>query len=354
MVCTAYTVCTDRPCEMLLLLLAFARLAVVSLRALEVIVALTLRHANVVHTDISCTTAVTRIVAGNPGDALAAGANRPGETLGIIQTLLKRLRLAVAKGIAELIVIALAVRATNGSGWATLALSVNITGLSQLALRIDLASEMLTATTPAFRVTDIAIFAMRIVLAAIALLGLAGSVAAAFAVIAFVVGFALGALSLLADPLRVAKVTLVTTFVVLANGDVDCLANSPVGADLAPFAVRVLLAVGENNLLTVTVLIANLAVLAILVCTTLSSIVNLTGFVLTSRTWYRLTDAVGVAHFAGLALSAAFALGAFAGFTDGFGAAAALGGAVVLTAASPPEAMIHICGIRVPVSPSVV
>lgn len=326
----------------------------VSFRALKVIVAFTLRHANVVHTDISCTTAITRSVAGNPGDALAAGANSSGKTLGIIETLLKRLRLAVTKGIAELIVIALAVRATKGSGWATLALSVNITGLGQLALRIDLASEMLTATTPAFRVTDIAIFAMRIVFAAIALLGLAGTVITAFAVIAFVIGFALGTLSLLADSLGVAKVALVTTFIVLANGDVDCLTNSPIGADLAPFAVRVLLAVGENNLLTVTALIANFAVIAILVCTTLSSIVNLTGFVLTSRTWYGLTDAVGVAHFAGLALSAVFALRAFAGFTDGFGAAAALGGAVVLSATSPPEAMIHICGIRVPVSPSVI
>lgn len=106
--------------------------------------------------------------------------------------------------------------------------------------------------------------------------------------------------------------------------------------------------------MTVTALIANFTVPALLVGGTLSAIINLTSLLLASRTRDGLTDAVGVAHFTGLALSAAFALRTFGVFTDGFGAAAALDGAMVLSGTSSPEAMVHIGGICVPVSPGVV
>jgi hypothetical protein len=66
---------------------------------------------------------------------------------------------------------------------------------------------------------------------------------------------------------------------------IDCLANTPVGANLAVLAVRVLLAVGENNLLTETVVVANFTVLAFLVGDALFSMTNLTCLLMTPRAW---------------------------------------------------------------------
>lgn len=210
--------------------------AFVSIGALEVMAALGLFHANVVLTKFSWT-AVTITVAAKPGYALVVGADLAGKTFRILATLVKGLLLAVTKGIAELFLLALAVRATNRSNWALLAHSVKIADLVQLALRINFASEMVTATTPAFRVANFAIMALSVVLAFVVLLGLAETVVAEFTDLALVVGLALGTFSLLTDSLGVAKVALVTAFIAGANRSVDCLADSPVGADLAPFAV---------------------------------------------------------------------------------------------------------------------
>lgn len=298
------------------LLLASVDDAVVSLGALKVVSTLSLLDANTVLTSLSLA-AVTLMVAAKLGNAPVVGANLAWKTLGVLVTSVKGLLLAVAKGIAELAIFALAVRATDRSNSALLAQAVNVAEFVQLALGIDLASEMVATTAAALRVTDFAILALSVVAAFVVLLGLACTVEAAFVVLALIVEFALGAFSLLADFLGVAKMISIAALVVLASGSVSCLADSPAGADLAPFAVRVLLTVGEDNLLTVAALIADLTVLAILVGGAFATVVDLARLIFTARTRDGLTSTVAVAHFAGLALGAALALRALGSFTDG-------------------------------------
>lgn len=126
---------------------------------------------------------------------------------------------------------------------------------------------------------------------------------------------------------------------------VDRLANASVGADLAVLAVPVLLAVGENNLLTDTVMIANLTVGAVLVRSTLRTIIDYTSLLVTSRARLRLTVAVRVAHVTGRAFRATLALGPMSirrVFADGFGATAARIRAVVITRATSPQPVVYV------------
>lgn len=126
---------------------------------------------------------------------------------------------------------------------------------------------------------------------------------------------------------------------------VDCLANASVGADLAVLAVPVLLTVGENNLLTETVMIANLTVGAVLVRSTLRSIIDYTSFLVASRARLRLTVAVRIAHVTGRAFRATLALGPFSirgVFADGVGATAARIWTVMITRATSPQPVVYV------------
>lgn len=117
--------------------------------------------------------AVTLTVTAKVGNAPLVGASLAGKTLDPPPTSVKGLLLAVAKGVAELAILALTVGATEESNGALLARAVNVTGFAKRTLGIDLASEVVATTAAAFRVTDLAILALSAVAAFVVLLGLA-------------------------------------------------------------------------------------------------------------------------------------------------------------------------------------
>jgi hypothetical protein len=166
-----------------------------------------------------------------------------------------------------------------------------------------------------------------------------------------VLQLALGADDVLADSLGVADLAVTAVGIARALVLVDSLADAPVGANLAALAVPVVLAVGEDNLLAEAVVVADFAMGAVLVVVAVGSGLDLTSLLVASGAGNGLTPAVGVAHVAILAVSAALALVASRGvLADGLGAAVAVLRAMVVVGATLPLAVVRILLPRLIVS----